>query len=359
MLLVLVHASLLVLLGCSSTLSTPAGETGTPAPAAPSRAISETPYLGSETPTDSQSCGAQGKYAPSCGALWGVYTLAGSDPVAALRALERKVGRTFDVTQRFHDFSDHVHLGQFPDRYEQVVGSDRILFLSWQARVTTTGQSLAWRDIADGLYDQAQVLPAAQRLKAWGRPVIVAFDPEFDNQDRGTMSDYVAAYRHVHDVFASQGVTNVAWAWVSTGYLGADNGNRIRRGYPGDQYVDWVGYDPYNFYRCNSSEWKSFEETIAPMYEWLTTMGMDDKPFLLSEYGTQYDPDDSERSQQWHTSIPSVLRRYPNLKALIRFDAVGRFGSSKCYLQIDNGSGMLESFAGAGRDPYLTRERDY
>jgi hypothetical protein len=300
-------------------------------------------------PAAATTCGVAGKYAPRCGALWGVYTLQDGNPETAVTRLESQVGRKFDLTSRYHDFSTHQHQGLFPDIYERRLGQTRRLFMSWQARVSDTNTNLSWRAIANGKYDR-YINSAATRVKAFNRPVFIAFDAEFDtHKTKGTMADYKAAYRRVVNRFRAYNVTNVAWAWVSSGYLGAGNAARIQAGYPGDAYVDWVGWDPYNFYRCNGTTWKTFEQKVTPTYNWMKANGHGDKPFLLSEYGTQYDANYPTRSKQWHAGIPAALKRLPNLKALVRFDANGFFGAKKCNLYIRNGSGMLASFAQAGR----------
>jgi len=304
-------------------------------------------------------CGAMEKFAPRCGAYFGAYTLGGSDPRTSVLQLERKIGRRLDLTLRYHDFSDHILQGKFPDMYETRVGSrKRMLFLSWQARVSDTAAPIRWERIAAGDYDRF-IHRAARRVKSWGHPTFIAFDAEFDNhyRDKGSMADYVAAYRRIHDTFRAHRVKNVAWTWVSTGYLGAGNDSRIRAGYPGDDYVDWVGYDPYNFFRCNDTAWDSFHRTVSPTYRWLMANGFGDKPFLLSEYGTQYDPSHPERSVRWHANIAESLENLPNLKGLIRFDSSGYFGPRQCGLSIDNGPGMLESFAEAGRETLATLRR--
>ena len=181
--------------------------------------------------------------------------------------------------------------------------------------------------------------------------MFIAFDPEFDSHhSMGSMADYVAAYRHIVNVFKANNVTNVAWAWVSTGYIGGSNGTRILQGYPGDAYVNWVGWDPYNFYNCNGTGWKTFAQKVTPTYNFMQAHGHGNKPFLLSEYGTQYDARNASRSSQWHSAIPSALKKLPNLKGLIRFDANGYFGSKKCNFYIKNGgNGSLQDFARAGR----------
>ena len=293
------------------------------------------------------TCGAMAKYAPRCGTLWGVYTLQNGNPEQSVRRLETEVGRKFDLTLRYHDFSDHQHQGNFPDYYERRLGADHTLFLSWQARVSDTNRNISWRAIANGYYDRF-INRAATQVKAHARPVFIAFDPEFDTHTtKGTMADYVAAYRRVVNKFRGYGVTNVAWAWVSSGYLGAGNDAKIQAGYPGDSYVDWVGWDPFNFYRCNGTTWKTFGPKVTPTYNWMKANGHGDKPFLLSEYGTQYGS--STLTKQWYDGIPGALRSLPNLKAMVRFDSNGTFRSTKCGFYIKNGYGALPAFAQAGK----------
>ena len=64
---------------------------------------------------------------------------------------------------------------------------------------------------------------------------------------------FVAAYRHIHDIFMQQGATNVKFVW-SPNYQSfpdsaGDGWNDIENYYPGDDYVDWIGVVGYNWGR--------------------------------------------------------------------------------------------------------------
>ncbi|MCT1477125.1 glycoside hydrolase family 26 protein [Microbacterium sp. p3-SID336] len=333
-----------------------------PASPSPAPSLSPSPSASSSPEPEGETCGAQGMLAPQCGALWGVYdTGDGDDLAAGVTDLEATVGRRFDMTMRYHDFSTHPQQGVFPDEAERELGQDRTLLFSWQARVSDTDTDIAWSRIARGELD-GYIDSAADRIAAFGHDVMIAFDPEFDiepNRDKGSMADYVAAYRRVHDRFAAKGVTNVAWAWVSSGYLGDGNDDRIRAAYPGDAYVDWVGYDPYNFYTCNGTPWTTFGDKIDQKYHFFTEGSLATKPQILTEYGTSYNVSDPDLAARWHREIPAALKEHPNLKALVRFNAGGALGSGEpCQLQIDNGAGMLDSFRDAGLDPYVNTRED-
>lgn len=291
---------------------------------------------------------------PGCGAYWGIYSVQGKTLTSSVTDIEQRIGRRFDIVLRFHDFSNGPGPGRFPDASEQELGRSRLLFFAWESKLYEKHQAYQWRDIAAGAYDKSVIEPAARRVRAYGKKVFMSFDPEMDRnmtkgERKGNEAEYVAAARHVHDVFRRAGVRNVVWVWVTTGVVSGDNMQRILHSYPGDAYVDWVGWDPYNFYKCHGTPWHTFDQKIGPTYRFLQQNGFAKKPFILPEYGTQYDPANPGRSLSWYRQIPQVLRHnYPNIAGLIRFDA-----GPGCNLNVDNGPSMLASYAHAGKDLYL------
>lgn len=287
---------------------------------------------------------------PECenGVHWGIYTLRGETPSAAVTQWEQRLDRPFDVVLRYHDFSNRPGPGEFPDKFERELGESRLLFMTWESRLYREDRDLRWADIAAGLHDDV-ILAAGNRIADYGRPLFLSFDAEMDRllDIKGSPEEYVAAARRVRVLFDGVGATNVVWVWTVTGYLGEGGDEIIERAYPGDKFVDWVGYDPYNFYRCqedNPRDWKSFDQTVGRFYDWAVAKGLDRKPFFIPEYGTQFDPDDHDRSRAFYRDIPGVLEVRRNIKALIRWDS--DFG---CNLRLDNGPGMVDAFAATGK----------
>jgi len=296
---------------------------------------------------------------PSCGVLWGMYTTQASPQegwAAPFRDVESAMGRRFDVVKRYHDWSNSGGNGRFPDQYEQDLGKtgERILYFSWVSNTWSRGTVARWRDIAAGKYDESVIKPQAQRLKAWGKPVFIDFDHEMDGVTRsgnGTPAEYVAAYRHIVDVMEAAGVTNVVWAWVPTGYLG--NAEKIRASYPGDRYVDWLGYDPYNFYTCHNSGWETPYQSMAGYYHWLEANGFDDKPIMLGEYGTAHPTSDPGRASEWYQQMPAALSKLPRIKAAVQWDS-GKSGV--CDFRISKQPTALSGYSRAATDPSVEVE---
>ncbi len=284
---------------------------------------------------------------PSCGAYWGIYSrrFGNHDVATSVTTWESMLGRRFDIVLMYYDFSNRLGPGRFPDQQMTQLSQDRIPLYDWETRDYVKGTNLRWADVAAGKYDASVVIPQAQRLKAYGKPVMLGIDHEMDISypQHGSPAEYRAMYRHIHDVFAAQGVGNVVWVWTVTGWIG-NRSDLVKSFYPGNDLVDWIGYDPYNFNRCHNSGWRTFEQTISGFYRWSDANGLGSKPLLLQEYGLTPDPANVAASQQWYRDIPSVLKRYPRLKALVRWDS----DTSSCTLRIDAGQGMREAFKQAG-----------
>jgi len=291
-----------------------------------------------------------------CGVLWGVYTKqvsARQGWAKPFTDLESQIGRQFDLVKRYHDWSNQGGSGQFPDKYERELGADgsRTLYFAWTSNVWSTGSTTKWADIASGRYDSSVILPAAKRIKDWGHTVFIDFDHEMDGRTRttsGTPAQYVAAHRHIVDVFNAAGVDNVIWAWVPTGTMG--NRDRIKAMYPGDDYVDWVGYDPYNFYSCNGSRWETPTESLKPFYDWMSANITSNKPVLLGEYGSVSDSNDPTRIEKWYAELGGALASMPRIRAVMQWNSQT---SATCDFRITREPQALEGFTTAGLDAYV------
>jgi hypothetical protein len=299
------------------------------------------------------NCVVSEKLVPSCGALLGVSV----DPDGVdVATLERSMKRKFDLVYEFHGIDKPL-----PARDEaQLVAEGRILHVNVEAKeFDKPGKpAVAWSRITAGEFDAA-LTEQAKGLSALGKPVMVTFDHEVDSPkrtgQRGTTEEFVAAWRHIHDLYSAS-AKNIVWVWVVTGF--DKNLDTVPAVYPGNTYVDWVSWDPYNFSGCQAGEirpkqWKSFAETVRPFYDWLQnqTAGIDkNKPYMLSEFGTVADPDDATAAARWYAEIPAALEKFPQLKAVQLWN--GKVEA--CDYRIELQSETLTAFADVARTPTFT-----
>jgi hypothetical protein len=285
---------------------------------------------------------------PTCGALWGI-SVPSPETVAKVTADEQLVGRTFDIVYAFHQIGDVL-----PTTNERnLVASGHVLHYNIQSKAS-------WASIAAGTYD-AQLIRQAVGVASLAVPVFVTFDHEPDVKTSlgilGTASDYVAAWQHVHDLFIANGATNAVWVWVMTGWhLNFPNYPAL---YPGNAYVDWIGWEAYSTTSCSATKRNplrgTFADAAGPEYAWLEAngpgFGIDiTKPFMIAEYGANYDSAYPSAQGSWYAGIPGYLQTlYPNIKAVAKWDNQG----GNCQYQMTDTPSTLQGMITAGQDPYV------
>jgi beta-mannanase len=236
-----------------------------------------------------------------------------------LQAAEASVGRKFAIDHRYYPWATPM-----PDAYDKwTVAHGHIPMISVCSCYWDQGNTpVMWADIARGRYD-LYLISIADGFKALKVPMFFLFDaePETNVGTRGSVADYVAAYRHVVDVFRQRHATNVAFVWSVTGYAFQSASGQAETAaslYPGDNYVDWLGVDPYNFDR--NGVWRSLAYEMGPWYTWVRATHPG-KPLMLSEWGSVEDPHDGNRKAQWFAQASADLQtQFSAVRAVVYFD---------------------------------------
>ncbi|MGW5210905.1 glycoside hydrolase family 26 protein [Streptomyces sp. NPDC004051] len=317
---------------------------------------------GSEPSGTGEECRPTELLEPPCGAWFGAFVPhERAELEERVKEYERRVGRKLDIVYTYHDMSlpeGARREGQLLSPEEQRVGEDRMLLLSWESKWWggTKDQQPTWKEIADGDLDATVIDVQARRIRDYGqrtgKKVFLSFDLEMDTRtpDNGTPAQYVKAYRHIHDRFRELGVDNVVWTWIITGYL--NHGDLFKGMYPGDEYVDWIGYNQYNYYRCHRTKWLTFEQTQTATHDWIRENVSADKPLMLSEFGSAADASRPERQAEWYAQVPSVLKGLEGVKAALQWNH--RDPGPHCDLAVAN-EAAWESLREVVSDPHLNQ----
>ncbi|MBA3972479.1 MAG: hypothetical protein H0X46_10145 [Bacteroidetes bacterium] len=97
----------------------------------------------------------------------------------------------------------------------------------------------------------------------------------------------VKAFRHIHDIFQKENVTNVKFIWCPNSLsFPQENWNYIMNAYPGDDYVDYVGLDIYNGAGKNIPVWRSFRKEGIENY-FILTQQLSSKPIFICEVASR------------------------------------------------------------------------
>lgn len=200
--------------------------------------------------------------------------------------------------------------------------------------VTTPAKWSSTANLKSGSAAYDDVVRWADTLKARNGKIYVAFNGEPESQQHsgsGTASDFKAAFQRVVTIFRNSGADNVIWTWQMTGWaFRTDQSDPQYAGkwYPGDNYVDVVGADPFNWYTCGAGgkgNWVSLKTLVDPVISFARAH---DKQVALPEFASQKD----SRRAAWLTDARDYLAAHnSDIAAVFYFNEAPTYAiSSDC-----------------------------
>ncbi len=242
------------------------------------------------------------------GVLLGFATgLTRAERAPRFRQIEADAGRPYDIGHVFHAWDlaiptedDLMHLED-----------GRLLMISWNGTDT--------KEIVAGDHDE-WIRRQAEGVRDLDRRVLLRWLWEMDGNRRRAWvhsgPDYVAAWNHVRSIFAEVGATNAEWVWCPNEFLFAE-GSDPEVWYPGDDEVDWLCADGYNWGTSVASpDWADFGDIFRDFHEWASEK---DLPIIIGETGVgEAEPG---AKADWIRTIPDRLETdLPEVDALVWFD---------------------------------------
>ncbi|HZD01745.1 MAG TPA: right-handed parallel beta-helix repeat-containing protein [Actinomycetes bacterium] len=279
-------------------------------------------------------------------ALLGAWVKGGSQTPssqqAATRQLEAAIGRKLSIGHSLVPWGRG--LGSLP----------ALNMAEGRTPLISFGKGSNPRAVAAGVND-AYFTSLAHSVGALGRPVLLRYDWDVGGAAHRVStrsgSAFVAAWRHVHDLFAAQGV-RASWVWSRDADAFAGARGEVDRFWPGDDYVDWIGADGFNWNSCDGrSGWSGFGAIFKAFYAWGSARG---KPLMVAETGTVEDPADPGRKAAWYLDAASTLARsMPRIRAVVYVHEGGR-----CDWRPDTSSRSMQGFIRFARDPFFAGAGD-
>lgn len=147
------------------------------------------------------------------------------------------------------------------------------------------------------------------------------------NNDKNPML-LVKAYRHIHNIFKSAGVTNARFIWCPNSMsVPQEAWNDIMSAYPGDAYVDFVGLDIYNGAE-KPPLWRSFRKEGIENYFTVTQQLAHKTLFVCETASRERAPGEGagQNKSEWIQQMSNALKYDMNkIKLLIWFNEKSSF----------------------------------
>lgn len=278
---------------------------------------------------------------PTCGRLWGTTVNPQWPDQGWQQAIDLAVatsGRAFDLMRTYHVGGD-----LFPTEAERkrTASAALVPFFSWKP-----APQLSWADIADGRVDDLLVAQAEHLRDVVDGPFMLAVHHEPEDEVIEVVgsgmeaAQYARMYRHVIEVMRTVNGDDLVSVMAYQGGERWTSQTWFDALYPGDDVVDWIGFDPYvipgNGYdgsftsslgalTGDDTGTVELDDPADPgpsrFYDWATS-AHPEKPLMLAEWGIASDFGDTERARRFE-EVRALLPQLPELKALVYWDAVG------------------------------------
>lgn len=306
---------------------------------------------------------------PPTGAYLGVYVPPAPFDSGTVRAFDSLAGKGVSIVMWFqpwvagnrNDFDTAACL--------EVMREGKVPMITWESwdpgnnakLVKNPGQqpNFKLKAILNGNYD-GYIRDWARKIKQLGGPVMLRpmhemngdWYPWSGTTNGNSPSEYVAAWKRIHDIFRQEGATNVTWVWSINSQSVPDTPeNRYAAYYPGDEYVDWTAISGFNVgTSVPNSRWNSFSSRYDRPLVYLETLP---KPICIVEFGSVELGGDKAA---WLTDAYSRVALRPSVKAIVYYQAIERTPSWSQDFRIDTSPKSLAAFRKAvSSEHYLSQ----
>lgn len=278
---------------------------------------------------------------PAHGALFGAFVGVGNNAEQDFLDEEALLGRRWVIDNRFYSYEDWIN-----DRTRWDIAQHKIPLITWEPHEPLD-------EIIAGRHDDV-IHARAQGARDLGVEIFLRWGHEMNgnwypwaganNGNEAGPAKYIAAWRHVHDLFVADGATNVVWVWCPlVTDVPAEPWNHWSNYYPGDDYVDWVGLDAYNWGNSSSCcTWQSFGELVTDLYDDYAGK----KPLIVPETASA---EVGGNKAAWIDDMHQALEtRFAAIKAVVWFDI-----NKETDWRIASSPPTLAAYRAMALDPYF------
>ena len=116
------------------------------------------------------------------------------------------------------------------------------------------------------------------------------------------------AYRHIIDIFRAEGVKHITWFFhADHGTYPNERWNKAKNYYPGDDYIDWIGFSMYGAQEV-TEEWEGLEFSTQLEAHYADIKAISNtKPIALLEFGVTDNHPDGNKSAWLEDAFKTIV----------------------------------------------------
>lgn len=250
---------------------------------------------------------------------------------AEIDNFENLIGKNLANVMFYKNWGNGTN-NNFPlQTFNLIKNNGSVPWLKWDPWLDGLGNGVSIIDNILGGYYDSYITNFAISAKNWGEPFWLDFAHEMNGNWYGWSGDknggasgvtkYTQMWHKVRRIFDSVGATNMAWV-ISYNAVSFPNQswNTPKNYYPGDEYVDWIGIDGYNWFTNDFGVTNivSFNEIFSNLNATIPTISSN-KKVVISEMGcAEY----TEKSNWIMNAFSYMMTLGTNIKAFNWFNVI-------------------------------------
>lgn len=255
--------------------------------------------------------------------------------LARIQAWEARYGARMDIINDFRKAgygsisgsSGHIPTAMAAMQSTGIQGRRHLMSWEWAAGDTLRTAPFRPYEIVYTTQHDAYITAFAEALAGWGNETYIRLNHEMNANWYGWAGDascYKDHWQKIVQLFRDAGADNVKWFWCTNGGDVPNTWNKQESYYPGDDYVDVVGFDQYNAY----TGWHPFGELIATPYARMRAIAPSKKVWIgetgCPEPSAAIGGSTGHTRSEWYTDMFNT-EGYDEIEYIIMFDTQGGY----------------------------------
>jgi len=202
----------------------------------------------------------------------------------------------------------------------------------------------ALENIISGMYD-SYIRAFGRELATFPRKIFLRTLHEMNGNwypwcgtvNRNSGKLFIDAWNHIRNLVNMEAPYGIEWVWSPYAHsYPATPYNTIENYFPGDDALDWVAIDGYNWGSSREwSTWRSFEEIFSDAYKTLTSITR--RPFMIGEVACG---ESGGSKELWiREALKALKGQFSKIEILVWFDV-----NKECDWRIASSSASLNAF---------------
>lgn len=281
---------------------------------------------------------------------FGLYRLKESHNESDVSLIEKKYGTPIQLISVYRAWNRCAIEDDMP-WLEDLKHLPRDILLTWEPWKVPAGAhrpydqpDFALKNIVSGRYD-AYIRSFSKELATFSRRIYLRILHEMNGNwypwcgsvNGNSSRSFIDAWNHIRNLVNLEVPSGIEWVWSPYAHsYPEESSNSIVNYFPGDDVIDWVAIDGYNWGSSKEwSVWQSFEDIFSDAYESMIVITQ--RPFMVGEMACG---ELGGSKGLWISEALHALNtRFNKIRIIIWFDI-----NKECDWRIMSSSDSLEAF---------------